>query len=162
VIILYYINYFFIFSFLGHILESLFFNKSGILLGWWTPIYGIGCVLILIIHKFIDKLKVKNFTKGLLLFFMCLIILTIIEAIAGYSIEFIFNITFWDYSNYKFNIGKYIALESSLIWGIGSIILIYLIKPFLDKIIGKIPKYLTYLLIILFMLDIFLTMIVKH
>jgi len=56
---------------------------------------------------------------------MCLIILTIIEAIAGYSIEFIFNITFWDYSNYKFNIGKYIALESSLIWGIGSIILIY-------------------------------------
>ena len=55
---MYYINYFFILSIFGHILESFVYkNKSsGILFGWWTPIYGIGTLIILLIHKYIDKL----------------------------------------------------------------------------------------------------------
>jgi len=96
------------------------------------------------------------------LFLSCSIILSIIEAIGGYLIEYLFHITIWDYSNYKFNIGKYAALEMSLIWGLSSILVVYFLKPFIDKIIGKIPKYLTYILIILFILDLFLTIIIKH
>jgi len=161
---MYYINYFFILSIFGHILESFVYkNKSsGILFGWWTPIYGIGTLIILLIHKYIDKLKLNKFIKPIVLFFSCAIILSIIEAIGGYLIEFLFHTTFWDYTKYRFNIGKYAALEMSLIWGLSSILLIYFIKPFIDKIIGKIPKYLTYILIILFILDIFLTLIIKH
>ena len=49
----------------------------------------------------------------------------------------------------------------AIIWGISSIILICF-KPLLDKIISKIPKYFTYMLIIIFILDLFLTIIIKH
>lgn len=161
---MYYLNYFFIFSIIGHILETfIYYNgESGILLGPWTPIYGIGTIIILLIDYFLNKFKLNKIFKIILTFTISSIVLSIIEAIGGYLIEWIFNITFWNYTHLKFNIGKYAALEMSLIWGLGSILIIYFIKPFLDKIISKIPKYFTYTLIIILILDLFLTIIIKH
>ncbi len=160
---MYYLNYFFIFSIIGHIIESfIYYNgNSGILLGWWTPIYGIGVVIILLINNLISKIKTNKIIRILILFITSAILLSIIEAIGGYLIEWIFNYSFWDYSDYKFNIGKYTALEMGIIWGLCSII-VHFIKPFFDKIISKIPKYFTYILIILFILDLFFTIIIKH
>ena len=49
---MYYLNYFFIFSIFGHLFETLLFKfmnknlKSGFLYGYWTPVYGLGVVLI--------------------------------------------------------------------------------------------------------------------
>ena len=160
---MYYLNYFFIFSIIGHIIESfIYYNgNSGILLGWWTPIYGSGVVIILLINNLISKIKTNKIIRILILFIMSAILLSIIEAIGGYLIEWIFNYSFWDYSDYKFNIGKYTALEMGIIWGLCSII-VHFINPFFDKIISKIPKYFTYILIILFILDLFFTIIIKH
>ncbi len=149
-------------SFIGHLIETFIMkSNSGILLGWWTPIYGIGSVIIILINKYITKLNINKMLKVILLFINCSFVLTLIEALGGYLIEFIFNITFWDYTDYEFNIGKYIALEVAVIWGLSSIILIYYIKPLLDKIISKIPKYFTYILIILFMIDVVSTLFIK-
>lgn len=161
---MYYLNYFFIFSLIGHILETfVYYNgESGILFGPWTPVYGIGIIIILLIHKFLDKTTKNKYLKLFLLFITSSIILSTIEAIGGYLIEYLFHITFWDYSYLKFHIGKYIALEMSLVWGICSIIVIYLIKPLMDKIISKIPKYLTYSLIILILIDLLFTIFIKH
>ena len=53
----------------------------------------------------------------------------------------------------KFNIGKYTSLEMAVIWGLSSIILVYLIKPLVDKFIKKIPKLITWILVILFLID---------
>lgn len=162
---MYYMNYFFIFSILGHLLESFVYSdgKSGILLGWWTPIYGVGVVIILLLNRFIfEKLKVNKFFKVLFVFLIGSVCLSIIEAIGGYLIEWIFHTTFWDYSYLKFHIGKYIALEMAAIWGLGSVLIIYFIKPIFDKIIRKIPKFFPYILSIIFILDLFLTIITKH
>lgn len=162
---MYYMNYFFIFSILGHILESFVYSdgKSGILLGWWTPIYGVGVVIILLLNKFIfEKLKVNKILKAFLIFIIGSLSLSIIEVIGGHLIEWIFHTTFWDYSYLKFHIGKYIALEMACIWGLGSILIIYFLKPFCDKIIRKIPKFFPYILSIVFILDLFLTIIIKH
>lgn len=161
---MYYLNYFFIFSFLGHIVESFIYpdGQSGILLGWWTPIYGFGIIIILLLYKYIKNLTIKEINKAIILFFTSCFVLMLLEFISGYLIELIFDVTFWDYSNLKFNIGKYTAGEMGLIWGVSSIIFIYGIKPFLDKIISKIPKYFTYILTILLILDLFFTFIVKH
>ena len=63
---MYYINYFFIFAIIGHFIETVFipnFN-SGILYGWWTPVYGFGAVLILITGKVINKI---NWNKKIIL-----------------------------------------------------------------------------------------------
>lgn len=161
---MYYINYFFIFSILGHIIESfVYYNgESGILLIPWTPIYGIGIIIIIIIYNFINKLNINNLLKMFILFLCCSILLSIVEVIGGILIKWIFHTELWNYTDYKFNIGKYTALEMSLLWGMGSIIFIYILKPFFDKIISKIPKYFTYSLIILFITDLIVTIISKH
>ena len=150
-------------SIFGHFIESFFYSSgdSGILLGYWTPIYGIGTSVILLINKWISKFKTNKVLKILLLFIFSAIILALIEVIGGYLIKWIFNKEFWDYSNHKFNIGKYTSLEMSLIWGLSSILLIYFIKPLVDKIINKIPKFITYILIILFIIDCIATIFVK-
>lgn len=95
---MYYLNYFFIFSILGHLFELILIGKSGILYGLWTPIYGIGVILILMINNFIDKFKLRSFKKFISLFFISCLFLPIIEAIGGYLIEFIFNKSMWDYT----------------------------------------------------------------
>ena len=160
---MYYFNYFFIFSIIGHMIESLIYynGDSGILFGWWTPVYGLGVVIILLISKLIRNIKANKIIKLILLFVISAILLSILEAIGGYLIEWLFGYSFWDYQDYEFNIGKYTALEMGIVWGLSSIVVIF-IKPFFDKIISKIPKYFTYILIILFILDLFFTIILKH
>ncbi len=161
--IMYYLNYFIIFSILGHFFESFFYasGDSGIFLSYWTPIYGIGTVIILLINKWIDKFNISKILKVLYLFLFSSIFLSTIEALGGYLIKWIFDVELWNYTNYRFNIGRYTALEMSLIWGLSSILLIYFIKPINDKIVKLIPKIVTYIIIGLFIIDIIITLFVK-
>lgn len=159
----YYLNYFFLFSIIGHFIESFFYESgnSGILLGWWTPIYGIGILIILIIFKMLNKINSKNYIKVILLFFICSILLSSIEVLGGYLIKLIFKKELWDYSNHMFNIGKYTSLEMATIWGISSILFAYILKPLTDKIVMLIPKCLTFILTVLFIIDLVSTLILK-
>ena len=160
---MYYLNYFFIFSILGHFIEGFFYSngESGILFGYWTPVYGIGVIIMLLVFKFLKRFKLNNYIKAILLFFICSIILSLTEILGGYLIKIIFHKIMWDYSNHKFNIGIYTSFEMAFVWGISSIIFIYVIKPVMDKITTKIPKYITYLLIIFFIIDNLATLIIK-
>lgn len=153
---MYYFNIFFIFSIFGHFLENFFYTSkdSGILYGYWTPIYGFGVIIIISTYNYINKkFKLNKLSKFITIFLIGTLLLSLIEIIGGYLIEIIFNKTFWDYSNHKYNIGKYTSLEMSIIWGISSLILIYLLKPLIDKIERYIPKLITAILIILFVID---------
>ena len=150
-------------SILGHFIESTFFsnNGSGFLYSYWTPIYGIGAVIILIIYKYVNKTNLKRFSKIITLFIICAITLSFIEIIGGYLIKLAFHKELWNYTNHKFHIGKYTSLEMSLIWGLSSILFIYIIKPFVDKIVFKVPKFLSLVCISLFILDIIVTLVIK-
>ena len=165
---MYLLNCFFIYSILGFLLESTFnlivihHFKSGILYGPWTPVYGIGAILTIIISKKIfKKLKTSPLKETLITFLILAITLTITEWLGGILIEKLFSITMWNYKNFNLNIGKYITLEMTLIWGLISIFLIYFIKPVIDIIEKKIPKSLTYILLILFIIDVIITTITK-
>ena len=160
---MYYLNYFFIFSILGHFIEGFFYysGESGILLGYWTQIYGIGVIVMLLVFKLLNKTKLNKYTKAIFLFLICSIILSSMEILGGYLIKRIFHKIMWDYSNHKFNIGIFTSLEMAFVWGISSVIFIYIIKPLIDKIINKIPRYFTYILIILFIIDNIATIIMK-
>lgn len=162
---MYYINYFFLFSIIGHLMETIVVPNftSGILYGWWTPVYGFGVVIILLIGKIVTRLNFKNkrIYKILLTYIICMIILTLLELLGGYLIKWIWHTEVWNYDNHKFNIGHYISLEIANIWGLASIFVLYVLKPLFDKIIIKIPKFITYLFIVLFIIDITLTVIIK-
>ncbi|MCI8485493.1 MAG: putative ABC transporter permease, partial [Lachnospiraceae bacterium] len=153
---MYYINCFFIYSIIGFLFEHIIYfllgheGDSGILYGPWTPVYGIGILIIILVSNFIFKnLHSSKLLQTLVIFIAVVVLLTTIELLGGILIEKIFKITFWDYSNFKFHIGKYIALEISLAWGLLSIFVVYIIKPLLDKLIFKIPIWLTVIFILL-------------
>lgn len=164
---MYYINNFLLFSLFGHLLESTIYiitnqnGNSGILYGPWTPVYGFGVVLIIIIYNYIKEKNIKNIYKVLSIFLLSMILLTTIEYIGGNLIEYFFHKKFWSYEDLKFNIGPYIALEIAFIWGICSIIYIFLVKPITDKIIKKIPKYITITIMVFFIIDLTITIINK-
>ncbi len=161
---MFYLNLFFIYSLLGHLLEKILYPNhiSGILYGFWTPIYGIGAIMIVITYKFLEKrLKLNKWTKAICTFLIGAVFLSGIEFLGGTLIETIFGITFWDYSKMKFNIGKYASLEMSLAWGTASLVLIYIIEPVLRKIAHKIPKWVTITLSSLFVIDIVISLFLR-
>lgn len=157
--IIYYLNIFFIFSIIGHIIENLIYKHvdSGILYGFWTPIYGIGVLLILLINHLLKKFNINKYIYPIILFIISAIFLSTLEYISGTIIENLYGRIFWDYSYQKFHIGKYTSLTMCLIWGLSSILIIYILKPILDKIIKKIPKFITYILVFLFIIDVIVT-----
>lgn len=165
---MYYLNCFFVYSILGHLIETLvaFIThtnfKSGILTFWWTPVYGIGAVTILFVSNYLFKnLHLPRFWETVIMFFVVGIVLSFLEAVGGVFIEKVFGQVFWDYSSQKFHIGHYISLEMTLVWGIASIVFVYLIHPLLEGLIKKVPSWVTILLLFLFIFDSFKTFIEK-
>ena len=159
--ILYYLNIFFIFSILGHILENFVYIHvdSGILYGFWTPIYGTGILLIIFVNHILKKFKINKYIYPIVLFILSAILLSTLEYIGGTIIELLFGRVFWNYSNEQFHIGKYTSLKMCLWWGLASILTIYILMPLLDKLIKKIPKFITYILVLLFIFDLIFTFI---
>ena len=163
---MYYINNFFMYSILGHIVETIFYTmgsgESGILYGYWTPIYGFGCVFILLMYDYvITHRKLSKWVENLLIFLTGAIFLTLLEYLAGNLVEYFFDTVFWNYGNLPLHIGKYISVEMALVWGVASLILIRILRPLFDYVEEKIPKWLTWIFIILFILDIGFTIYFK-
>ena len=159
------INIFLFYSILGNIFERImmfFIDKdyvSGFMGTIFTPIYGIAILLILFIHK---KIKINNnIMKIIVEFFIYSILLSFIELLGGLLIENIFNKIFWNYDKFKYNLGIYISLETALFWGIMSIIALYIIHPLYKKIENHIPKLLTIIISITFIINLIYTLIVK-
>lgn len=152
----YYINIFFIFSLLGHIIENIVYTKvdSGILYGIWTPIYGFGTLSIIFIDMYLEKKKINKSLKPILLFIICALVLGTIETIGGYYIELLYGRIFWNYKYHLMPIGRYTSIQMVSLWGIASVGLIYLLMPYVKNLIKKIPMFLTFILMFLFVIDI--------
>lgn len=159
----YYINIFIIYAILGFGVETfmkhVFFPKmqNGSLYGPWIPIYGIGCVLLIITIRLTDKLKIKNITKNILLFLFSSITLSLLEFIGGIYLENTTGKIFWRYDALKFNIGHYVSIEIALLWGVMSLVIKYILYPITDKLSKKIPSIITYLVFISFLIDLLIS-----
>jgi len=165
---MYYLNTFLLYSILGFLLEtvrSFLVNSkftSGILYGPWTPIYGIGIVIVILISNYLFvHLHLSRWVETFITFVIITLILTLLEWIGGILIEKIFHTVFWDYSKEAFSIGKYISLSKSLMWGVGSIIFIYVLKPLLETLIKRIPLPVTVILTLLMLSDLIFTFVEK-
>lgn len=119
------LDYFFIYSFIGWVLESVYktiYEKklvnSGFLYGPFCPIYGLGA---LIMYAFLSGYN----DNPLHVFVIGFVILSIWEYIVAWAIEKVLHEKYWDYSNNKFNINGRVCLLNSLFWGILGVIYIY-------------------------------------
>jgi uncharacterized membrane protein len=135
---------------------------SSIFYGPITTVYGFGILSLILLKKYIiDRLKCRKIWKIIIAYLLSLIILTSIEYIGGNVLKIIFNIDMWNYEEKTYNIGKYICLELSIIWGLFGVIYIFYLKDFIDKIIALIPKWLSYVWIIIFTIDLIIVILTK-
>lgn len=138
--ILNYTLIFFIFAFLGAVLELIYGNIANgigifyskglfILLGIkipFLPIYGFGGLLLISILNILDNTKVKFIIKGLI----ASISIIIFELISAGFTYIIFGQYLWDYSSHSMNINGAISLQVSILW----IIFVYIVTAIYLKL----------------------------
>lgn len=107
---------FLIYSFVGWILETIFaitkqrkIINRGLIKGPFCTVYGFTGVLITVALKDLS---------GVWLFLFSAIYASVIEWVAGKIIEKICHERWWNYENNKFNLGGYISLQTSVLWGV--------------------------------------------
>lgn len=125
------------------------FVNRGFLIGPYCPIYGIGALLVTsLLDDYLDG--------PLGLFVLSMVVCSLTEYIASYLLEKIFKTSWWDYSNKRFNINGRICLETMIPFGVGCLLIMYVLNPFFTKIINSIPaNILNIIAIILFISFVF-------
>ena len=129
---------FFIYSFIGWVIEVIYYGitegkfiNRGFLAGPLCPVYGLGFyAAIWIFEPFKD-----NF---MILFFGMAAACTIVELIAGFILYHAFHMRWWDYSDYKLNLGGYICLRFFIYWGIAASLGMYVLHPAVKWLIAHI------------------------
>lgn len=114
--------------------EKKFVNR-GFMIGPYVPIYADGALLIIYL--------LKDYTDNVLvLFILSSVICMVLEYTFSFIMEKLFNARWWDYSNRKFNINGRICLETTVPFGIGGTIAVYIVNPFLMSILNKLSHNL--------------------
>lgn len=153
--------YFLIYSFTGWIIETVYmfaylghFTKRGFLSGPLCGTYGVGTILVLYILYGLRK-------RPFLLFLGSSLITTVLELLAGLGLQELFGKRLWDYSNKPLNYMGLICFRNTIIWGLLSLLVVYLIHPAVVKFLNSIPfktkEVICSSALILLMLDITLS-----
>ena len=134
-----------------HLVANGTFVNRGMLHGPWIPIYGAGSLLILTLLYRLRKKPILEFTA-------IVILAGIIEYMTSYYTEELFSgKKWWDYQGYFLNLDGRICAEGLLTFGIGGMILVYLVAPMLDNYLRKMKTQiavpLCVILLSLFMID---------
>ncbi len=153
-------------SLAGFIYEELFclifdheLVKRGFLYGPYLPVYGFGAVLMVFL--------LKRFKKNpLVVFLLSMLVTGVLEYFTGYALWNIFHKTWWDYTGLFLNIDGYVCLRSVLTFGVGGILLIYIVEPLVSMFVSKFAKYkiyiLSYCVCCVVALDFILTLIFRN
>ena len=131
---------------------------ANIPLFWGLPIieiYGIGgCIIVLFF---------RNLKNILAIFFVGLIVLTLLELSVSYFCEFAIHKQYWDYSAEFLNFQGRICLRSSIAWGILSVFTLKFLKSKLELIWKKEKRIRNYKIVItLLFIYTILCMILKY
>ena len=120
------------------------FINRGFLNGPLCPIYGFGALGVIYFLTDIGK------TNKLILFFGSVFIATALELVGGFLLEKIFHKKWWDYSEMRFNLGGYICVEFSILWGLACFVLYEAVHPLIQRLFAFLnPKFIFYIDIIL-------------
>ena len=142
------IFFFFVYAFLGWCVEVAYaaittreLVNRGFLNGPICPIYGCGMtVMIAVLGRFtMPSSDMAWYQNVLVAFFGGMVITTLVELVGGYILYKMFHTRWWDYSMYRFNLGGFICPRFSLLWGLGSVLLMVVVHPLLSKPSAAIP-----------------------
>lgn len=133
--------------------------NRGFLFGPYCPIYGVGSLFILFL-----LLRFKE--DPVVVFILGAIITSALEYVTSFILEKIFHNKWWDYSDEKFNIHGRIFLFNSLLFGFGSLVIIYTGERLITRILGLLSplmmNILAYSLLFIFVLDVIYSTIIAY
>ena len=139
---------FFFYSFIGWCIEVCSaavqhrkFVNRGFVAGPLCPIYGFGAMLFEI---FLPELTEYPF----FLFLGGFVLSSLLEYSTGMFFEKVYKKKLWDYSRFRYNVGGYICLPFSLLWGALSVVTVMFADPLLCGLFDRIPHLLSVILCI--------------
>ncbi|MDD3217930.1 MAG: putative ABC transporter permease [Lachnospiraceae bacterium] len=126
--------WFFIYSFFGWVWESCYVSfkqrkwiNRGFVTGPCLTIYGAGAIGVYMTLKGLPKNIILLYIGGV-------IVATVLEYVTAVIMESLFHMSWWDYSDKKFNFQGRICLGSSLFWGVMTVALFYVLQPMVESI----------------------------
>lgn len=156
-VVCYWFIMFIIYSFIGWIIDvcDIYYKykkivNRGFLIGPYCPIYGVGVLLIIFL--------LKDYTNNVLvLFVLATVLCMVLEYLTSYVMEKWFNARWWDYSDRKFNLNGRICLETTIPFGLGAMLVMYVVNPFLVGVLNKMPNnviiIIGIILMVIFLVD---------
>jgi len=143
--------FFFLYACLGWMVEVAFaaittgkLVNRGFLNGPVCPIYGFGMVSLVLLCRDFEDRYFPVFLTGL-------VVCTLIELVGGWALYKIYHARWWDYSNYRFNLGGYICPQFSFLWGLGSVVMICFVHRGVERLVLLLPTVALFILAGLFL-----------
>lgn len=132
--------FFYFYCFFGWCFESTYVSlkekhpvNRGFMRGPFLPLYGSGAIMMLVVSMPFQDNVFLTYVAG------C-IGATILEYVTGVTMETLFKVRYWDYSNQKFNFQGHICLGSSLAWGLLTILMTEFVHKWVENVVFMIPS----------------------
>ena len=149
--------FFYFYCFVGWCIESTYVSiktkqltNRGFMRGPFLPLYGSGAIMKLVVSMPFQDNIFMVYVAG------C-IGATILEYVTGVTMEALFKVRYWDYSNNKFNFQGHICLGTSLSWGFLTILMTEVVHVPVERFVLSIPdmvlKVVTYVLSVVIFAD---------
>ena len=155
---------FFIYSFLGWCVEVAFVavtagkvtNRGFYANGPVCPIYGCGMIGVLLALLPVEKNMIWLLCLG------GMVICSAVELFGGWILDKIFHMRWWDYSDEKFNIGGYVCLAFSFMWGMAVVFAVKFVHHPIMAVVKKIPFQIQVIIVVVcgvvFVVDMIVTL----
>ncbi len=136
---IYYVWLFFMLAIFGWLWEGFLYLfkddtyvNRGFLTGPWLPIYGMGGIILEILFR-------KWRDRPVMLFMSSMALCTLLEYAAGWYLELTWGVRWWDYSEMPWNLHGRICFVSSLLFGLGGMLLVWVISPLFYTLYRRVP-----------------------
>lgn len=113
-----------------HLVQAHRFVNRGTMYGPWIPIYGVGGVAMILL---LDRYK-ENKAK---LFAMAIALCAVLEYLASFALDFLFNASYWNYKKMFMNINGRICLAGLLAFGLGGLFGVYVAAPGISRFVER-------------------------
>lgn len=131
--------FFYFYCFFGWCFESTYVSikdkkltNRGFIRGPFLPLYGCGGIMMLIVSMpFRDNV--------FLVYIAGCVGATVLEYVTGVTMEALFKVRYWDYSQNKFNFQGHICLGTSLSWGFLTIFMTEFFHVPVERMVLAIP-----------------------
>ena len=131
--------FFYFYCFFGWCFESTYVSlkqkklvNRGFMRGPFLPLYGTGAIMMLVVSM--------PFQDNVFLTYLAGVVgATILEYITGVTMEALFKVRYWDYSNQPFNFQGQICLGSSIAWGFLTILMTRVVHKPIETFVLSIP-----------------------